>query len=150
MGKYYTIEQIANDPNAWTKYDNLFVTETSRETGKEYKAKQNERKQTQMKNSNNETSTNERINYTVTDIKKKVDFDNGCLFNMKVNGVSINSCRLNEYTKDGKDDCMISFPGVKDKNGKKNDKGYDVYYDSAWFPISKELRAMIYTELKKQ
>ena len=103
-----------------------------------------------MKNSDNETSTNERINYTVTDIKKKVDFDNGCLFNMKVNGVFINSCRLIEYTKDGKDDCMIFFPGVNDKNGKKNDKGYDVYYDCAWFPISKKLRAMIYTELKKQ
>lgn len=106
-----------------------------------------------MKNSSNETSTNERINYTVTDIKKKVDFDNGCLFNMKVNGVSINGCRLTEYTKDGKDDCMINFPGVKDKNNKKkeiNGKEYDVYYDSAWFPISKELRAMIYAELKKQ
>lgn len=103
-----------------------------------------------MKNSNNSTNkTEKKYTYEVTDIVKKVDLDNGCLFNFKVNGVAINGARLTEYTnKEGKDDCIIRFPGVKDRNGKKDDKGYDVYYDSAWFPISRELRAAIYNILK--
>lgn len=101
-----------------------------------------------MKTSN--TTNTEKVEYIVTDIKKKVDTDKGCIFDFKVNGVAINGASLFEYTKDGVDDCMINFPGVKDKNGKKDDNGYDVYYRSCWFPISKELRHSIYEELKKQ
>ena len=140
MGKYYTDEQIYNSPIV-DYWGNEYYINT-----RQYK----ERTRNIMKNSETTTAEN-KIEYHVTDIVKKIELDNGCIFNMKVNGVSINSCKLFEYTKDGIEDCIISFPGVKDKNGKKkviNNKEYDVYYDSVWFPISKELRTYIYNILK--
>ena len=99
---------------------------------------------------NNETSNTGKIDFIVTDIKKKVDTEKGCIFDFKVNGVAINGASLFEYTKDGVDDCIIKFPGVKDKNDKKDENGYPIYYNSVWFPISRDLRHKIYEELKKQ
>lgn len=54
-------------------------------------------------------------------------------FNADVNGISISGFMFIEYTnKEGKAGTMISMPQQKGKE--------DKYYNTVWFPISKELK----------
>ena len=61
-------------------------------------------------------------------------------FNARVNGVTIYGMQYIEYVnKEGQPGSMIVPPSYKGSNGQ--------YYNNAWFPISRELKAEIEKQL---
>lgn len=61
-------------------------------------------------------------------------------FNARVNGVTIYGMQYIEYVnKEGQPGSMIVPPSYKGSNGQ--------YYNNAWFPISRELKADIEKQL---
>lgn len=66
------------------------------------------------------------------------------LFDAVVNGVFVEGLALQEYTnKEGKDGSMICYPSRKgkDKDGKEK------YFNTVWFPVSKELKDSIEVQI---
>lgn len=62
-------------------------------------------------------------------------------FNARVNGVTIYGMQYIEYVnKEGQPGSMIVPPSYKGNNGQ--------YYNNAWFPISRELKADIEKQLE--
>ena len=62
-------------------------------------------------------------------------------FNARVNGVTIYGMQYIEYVnKEGQPGSMIVPPSYKGSNGQ--------YYNNAWFPISRELKADIEKQLE--
>lgn len=62
-------------------------------------------------------------------------------FNARVNGVTIYGMQYIEYVnKEGQTGSMIVPPSYKGSNGQ--------YYNNAWFPISRELKADIEKQLE--
>jgi DNA-binding cell septation regulator SpoVG len=83
----------------------------------------------------------ESKNYDVQVTRAKEVKEGSVAFDMEVNGITVYGCWYNEYkTKEGKDGTMISFPSYK--NG-------DKYYNHVWFPISKELKEEIISQIEK-
>lgn len=65
-------------------------------------------------------------------VTRAKQFDNACMFDMVVNGVSIYGCRLIE----GKKGCFVSFPSRKGKDGK--------YYSYAYVKLEdQDVQAII-------
>jgi len=82
-----------------------------------------------------------KVTYEVEVTRAKEIKDGTVAFDMNVNGVSISGCFYREYTnKEGKEGSLISFPSEKGKD--------DKYYNKAWFPISKEVKASIVSQLE--
>ena len=86
--------------------------------------------------------TNENVTYKATVLKAKEVKEGRIVFDMEVNGIKIYGCWFTEYTnKKGEDGTIVSFPSYKGSNGE--------YYNYTWFPISKELKEDIKTQLEK-
>ena len=62
-------------------------------------------------------------------------------FDMKVNGVNVYGCFLNQGTKkDGTEYSFIDFPSRKGKDEK--------YYNYVWFPLTKAIQADIEKQIE--
>lgn len=90
-----------------------------------------------------EVQEQEKIKYTCK-VTRAVQFDDASAgFDMIVNGVTIFGMVYREYVnKEGEENFLISFPSRKG-TGKYSDK----YYNHAWFPISKDLKADIQNQI---
>ena len=89
-----------------------------------------------MKKSNQESKQ-----YDVKVTRAKEVKEGSVAFDMEVNGLSVYGCWYNEYkTKEGKDGTLISFPSYKNE---------DKYYNHVWFPISKDLKEEIISQIEK-
>lgn len=62
-------------------------------------------------------------------------------FDMKVNGISVYNCWYVKGEKNGKEYEIINLPQYKGSN--------DKYYSYVWFPISRELKEDIISQLEK-
>lgn len=94
-----------------------------------------------MKSTNKKTEST-KVAYSVKVIRAKEVKDGTAVFDMEVNGITIYGCWYREYTnKEGKDGVMISLPQYKGTDGN--------YYNHCFFPISKELREEICTQVEQ-
>lgn len=94
------------------------------------------------------TNNESKVTYKVEVTRAKEVKEGRVVFDAKVNGVSVSGLTYVEYTNSkGEDGTLISFPSVKGKN--KDENGNDVYYNTVWFPISKELKDDIIAQLEK-
>lgn len=84
-----------------------------------------------------------KYSYTVEVVSAKVINDNRVIFNALVNGVKIDGFALVEYTNQKKETgYLVQFPSRK---GTKD--GKETWFNTVWFPISKELRENIRTQV---
>ena len=92
-------------------------------------------------------------NVEVTDVRLS-NKDTVCYFDMKVNGIIIRDCVCIEYkNKEGNTGFIIDFPrrAIMDSDKiKKNSKGEDMYMSYCFFPITKELRLSIVSQINSK
>lgn len=100
------------------------------------------------KNSTAENNEKVTCSYEVKVTRAKEVKEGRVLFDANVNGVNISGLAYVEYKNSkGEENTLISFPAQKGKN--KDENGKDIYYNTVWFPISKELKANIIEQLEK-
>lgn len=78
--------------------------------------------------------------------------DTVCYFDMKCNGIIIRECVCIEYVNQkGETGFIIDFPKRAIMDGdkiRKNSKGEDMYMSYCFFPITKELRLSIVSQIR--
>lgn len=89
-------------------------------------------------NANNENAKREYMKVMSIDITGVKDYDKGCRFNLRINGVMIYGCWL-RMSKDG--NIFISFPQQQGSNGK--------YYDIVYCPLSPDDQGLIIAEVER-
>lgn len=93
----------------------------------------------EIKNEKQETK-NEGTSFDVKVTRAAQYKENSFVFDVVVNGVNIYGLWFKQgKDKNGNDYSFIDFPSQKGKDGK--------YYNIAWFPISKDLKAYIENQI---
>lgn len=87
-------------------------------------------------NNNNKNNNKEYMKVNSVDISGVKDYENGCRFNLKLNGVMIYGCWLRQ-TKTG--DIFISLPQQQGQNG----KWYSIVYAALSPQDSEEIIAEV-------
>lgn len=75
---------------------------------------------------NTEKKNNERTEYDVI-ITDAYDLDTKVKFDMKINGIYVNSCWLRKYNKDGNEKFIISLPSRSYVDNKTNETKFANY-----------------------
>lgn len=94
--------------------------------------------------------TDAQVTYQVK-VTRKAFMKDGktCLFDAVVNGVTIYGMRCVEYVNaQGETGHLIGFPSKKSDPEKKDEKGNVIYYNHAFFKISKEVKEDILKQLQ--
>lgn len=88
----------------------------------------------------NETTNETKYDYKDIIVKHVRTKEKKILFDLSVNGITIYNMVYREYkNNEGEEGVIIAFPSFKGDNNK--------YFNHVWFPISKELKNTIITEI---
>lgn len=88
-------------------------------------------------------ATDSHINYEVKVLSAKIINEKRVLFTANVNGIKIDGFALVEYTNQKEEtNYLVQYPSRK---GLKD--GKEAYFNTVWFPISKELRKNIVEQI---